>query len=249
MIKRIVKSINLEYTGQNMNLPKDLNDKIEDFWRKAIIETPTLYNGEDYSVENVIETENEIIMKVSKTNYAHYLYDESIGIDDEKYRCICPWSGILFITNDNYWVFGQASEKTSFPNGFQISGGGIDKKDIYNSKIDLTQNLKRELKEEMNLNLDEIKYEFKYIEYPGKKRNAYGFIAVGQLNMSKKELQKHFIQYCKYLENNNLEIEFNNLIYLKKGNAVKELDTYTNPKRVYLRELISKVEVDEIIKT
>ena len=53
----------------------------------------------------------------------------------------------------------------------------------------------------------------------------------------------------KYLENNNLEIEFNNLIYLKKGNAVKELDTYTNPKRDYLRELISNVEVDEIIKT
>lgn len=249
MIKRIVKSINLEYTGLNMNLPKDLNDKIEDFWSKAIIETPTLYNGEDYSVENVTETENEIIMKVSKTNYAHYLYDERIGIDDEKYRCICPWSGILLITNDNYWVFGQASEKTSFPNGFQISGGGIDKKDIYNSKIDLTQNLKRELVEEMNLNLDEIKYEFKYIEYPDEKRNAYGFIAVGQLNMSKKELQKHFIQYCKYLENNNLEIEFNNLIYLKKGNAVKELDTYTNPKRDYLRELISNVEVDEIIKT
>lgn len=249
MIKRIVKSINLEYTGQNMNLPKDLNDKIEDFWSKAIIETPTLYNGEDYSVENVTEKENEIIMKVSKTNYAHYLYDERIGIDDKKYRCICPWSGILLITNDNYWVFGQASEKTSFPNGFQISGGGIDKKDIYNSKIDLTQNLKRELAEEMNLNLDEIKYEFKYIEYPDEKRNAYGFIAVGQLNMSKKELQKHFIQYCKYLENNNLEIEFNNLIYLKKGNAVKELDTYTNPKRDYLRELISNVEVDEIIKT
>ena len=249
MIKRIVKSINLEYTGQNMNLPKDLNDKIEDFWSKAIIETPTLYNGEDYSVENVTEKENEIIMKVSKTNYAHYLYDERIGIDDEKYRCICPWSGILLITNDNYWVFGQASEKTSFPNGFQISGGGIDKKDIYNSKIDLTQNLKRELAEEMNLNLDEIKYEFKYIEYPDEKRNAYGFIAVGQLNMSKKELQKHFIQYSKYLENNNLEIEFNNLIYLKKGNAVKELDTYTNPKRDYLRELISNVEVDEIIKT
>ena len=34
------------------------------------------------------EKENEIIFKVSKTNYAHYLYDERIGIDDEKYRCI-----------------------------------------------------------------------------------------------------------------------------------------------------------------
>ena len=242
MIKRIMKSINLEYTGQNINLPKNLNDKIEEFWSKAIIETPSLYNGEYFSVEKAIETDNEIIMKVSKTNYAHYLYDERIGINDEKYRCICPWSGILLITNDNYWVFGQASKKTSFPNGFQISGGGIDKKDIYNTKIDLTQNLKRELKEEMNLNLDEINYKFQYIEYPNKRRNAFGFIAVGKLNMSKKELQNHFIQYCKYLKNNNIEIEFNNLIFLKKGNAVKELDTYINPKREYLRELISKVD-------
>ena len=60
--------------------------------------------------------------------------------------------------------------------------------------------------------------------------------------MSKKELQNHFIQYSKYLENNNLEIEFNNLIFLKNGNAVKELDTYSNPKREYLRELISEVD-------
>ena len=193
MIKRIVKSINLEYTGQNLNLPKSLNDKIEDFWSKAIIETPMLYNGEYFAVEEAVETENEIIMKVSKTNYAHYLYDERIGIDDEKYRCICPWSGILLLTNDNYWVFGEASEKTSFPNGFQISGGGIDKKDITGLNTDLIQNLKRELKEEMNLNLDEIDYKFQYIEYPNKKRNAYGFIAVGKLNMSKKELQNHFI--------------------------------------------------------
>lgn len=59
MIKRIVKSINLEYTGQNMNLPKDLNDKIKIFWSKAIIETPTLYNGEDYAVEDVTEKEND----------------------------------------------------------------------------------------------------------------------------------------------------------------------------------------------
>ena len=215
MIKKITKSINLEYTGQTINLPKELYETIQKFWSNTIRETPTLYNGEDFAVEEITEKENEIIMKVSKTNYAHYLYDERIGIDDEKYRCICPWSGILLITNDNYWVFGQASEKTSFPNGFQISGGGIDRKDIYNTKIDLTQNLKRELKEEMNLNLDEIKYEFQYIEYPDDKRNAYGFIAIGYLNMTKNELQNHFKQYKEFLEKNNLEVEFNNLILFK----------------------------------
>ncbi len=242
MIKELTKTISLQYTEQSINLPSDLKEKIQEFWDLAVKENPALYNGEYYAVEKIEETENKITMRVLKTSYSHYLYDERIGIDDEKYRCICPWSGILLLTNDNYWVFGQASEKTSFPNGFQISGGGIDKKDIYNTKIDLTQNLKRELKEEMNLNLDEIKYEFKYIEYPDEKRNAYGFIAIGKLNMTKNELQNHFKQYKEFLEKNDLEVEFNNLIYLKRGNAVKELDTYNNPKRNYLHELISKVE-------
>ena len=116
MIKRIVKSTKLEYTGKMIKLPEDLNKKIQDFWSSAVKKTPTLYNGEDYGVEDVKETENEIIMKVAKTNYSHYLYDERVGISNEKYRCITPWGGILLLTNDNYWVFGQASEETSFPN-------------------------------------------------------------------------------------------------------------------------------------
>ena len=242
MIKEMTKTINLQYTGQTINLPKDLKEKIQEFWDLAIKETPTLYNGEYYAVEEVEETENEITLRVLKTSYSHYLYDERTGIDDEQYRCNIPWSGILLLTKDNYWVFGQSSKDTSFPDGFQISGGGIDRKDISGSNIDLIQNLKRELKEEMNLDLDEIEYNFKYIEYPTKRRNAYGFIAIGKLNMSKDELFNHFEQYKEYLKQNHLEVEFNNLIFLKKGNAIKELDKYTNPKRVYLRELISKVE-------
>ena len=67
MIKRITKPINLEYTDQIINLPDDLNERIRNFWSEAIKETPTLYNGEDFSVEEVIESEDRIIMKVSKS--------------------------------------------------------------------------------------------------------------------------------------------------------------------------------------
>ena len=244
MIKRIIKPIKIEYTEKNINLPENLREKIQEFWKDAILETPTLYDGEDFAVEEFKETDNEIIMKIAKTDYSHYLYDERVGINNEKYRCIKPWSGILLLTSDNYWVFGQTSENTSFPNGFQIFGGGIDKKDISEMKVDLVQNLRRELKEEVNLDLDKIKYEFQYIEFPSKKRNAYGFIAIGKLNMSKDELQKHFEQYKKYLSNNNLEIEFSKLIFLRKGNAFQELDSYNNPKREYLRELLSEVDYE-----
>ena len=63
----------------------------------------------------------------------------------------------------------------SFPHGLQIPGGGIDIKDIKNEMIDITLNIKRELKEELNLNLDDIKYKIEFIEYPSQTRNAYGF--------------------------------------------------------------------------
>ena len=52
------------YVGQTRNGIARLDDhnRSKDFWNKAIIETPTLYNGEDYAVEYVIEKENEIIL-------------------------------------------------------------------------------------------------------------------------------------------------------------------------------------------
>jgi putative hydrolase of the HAD superfamily len=246
MIKRNNRSINLQYTGKVKNLPEELQEKINNFWDKATQENPNLYNGEDYVVDEVIDDGNQTTMKISKSNYAHYLYDERVGIEDEIYRSITPWSGILLLTNDNYWVCGQMDKTTSYPEGFQIPGGGFDKKEFNGTHIDLVQNLRRELKEEVNLNLDDVEYEFKYIECPTNKRNAYGFLAIGKIDMTKDELSNHFIEYKKYLEENNLEVEFDKLIFFKKGNAVNELDSYNNPKRPYLRELL--FESDNEIK-
>ena len=246
MIKRIEKNFKLLYDDRVIDLPEDLKEKIKIFWKQCVEENPTLYNGDDYVVEKYEENEDEIVMHVVKSTFSHYLYDERVGIEDEIYRSITPWSGILLLTNDNFWVCGQMNKTTSYPEGFQIPGGGFDKKEFIGTHIDLVQNLKRELKEEVNLNLDDVDYEFKYIECPTKKRNVYGFLAIGNINMSKNELLNHFEDYKKYLEDNNLEVEFDNLVFFRKGNAVNELDSYNNPKRPYLRELL--FEADNEIK-
>lgn len=96
----------------------------------------------------------------------------------------------------------------------------------------------RELKEELNLNLDHIQYEMKYLECPTEKRSVYGFIATGKLDMSKEELNIYFENYKKYLKVNDLELEFSRLIFLNKSKAIQELDKLDNPKREYLRDLI-----------
>ena len=141
-------------------------------------------------------------MHVVKSNYAHYLYNERVGIPELKYKCISPWSGLLPLTNDGYWVVGQMAKTTSFAGGFQIPGGCVDKKDIKDNKIDMYENLKREVREEINLDLDKINFEFEFLECPTEKRNVYGFLAIGKLDMSKDEMQKHFDEYnhkSKYL--------------------------------------------------
>ncbi len=241
-IVKIEKPIILKFEDRKINLPIKLKEEIENFWNNAIKENPNLYNGQDYIVEKVKETEKNIEMLVVKSNYAHYLYDERIGITKEEYRCCSPWGGILLLTKDDYFVIGEMNSTTSVPYGLQISGGGIDSTDIENGVINIESNIKRELKEELNLKLDDIDYKIEFIEYPSKTRNAYGFIAIGKINQTKDELNQNFKQYKEYLINNNLELEFNKLIFLKKQTAVQELDKLPNYKRPYLRDLIKEAE-------
>lgn len=239
-IVRIKKPIILKFEDREIKLPDELRENINRFWKSAIEENPNLYNGEDFVVETVNETDDNIQMIVTKSSYAHYLYDERVGIKDERYRCCSPWGGILLVTSDDYFVVGEMDKTTSIPYGLQISGGGIDVADIENGIVNINSNIKRELKEELNLNLDDIDYKIEFIEYPSETRNAYGFLAIGKMSKTKDELQQYFEEYKEYLISNSLEVEFNRLIFLKKENAVQELDNLSNFKRPYLRDLIKE---------
>lgn len=237
-IERINKPIILKFEDREINLPIKLKHSIDGFWTEATKKNQNLYNGQDYVVETVKENNEKIEMIVIKSNYAHYLYDERIGIKEEKYRSCSPWGGILLLTQDNYFVIGEMDKKTSIPYCLQIPGGGIDVKDIENGIINIESTIKRELKEELNINLEDIEYKMSFIEYPTKMRNAYGFIATGKINSTKTELEDSFEKYKEYLIKNNLEVEFSKLFFLKSENALEELDKLPNYKRPYLKELL-----------
>lgn len=239
-IVKINKPIVLKFEDREINLPQELKEKIKVFWADAIKENPHLYNGPDYAVESVTETEKYIEMLVVKTNYAHYLYNERVGINEQKYRCCVPWGGILLLTNDNYFVVGQMNETTSVPHMLQIPGGGIDAKDIESGKINIYSNIERELKEEFNLNLEDISYKLEFLEIPDETRNAYGFLAIGKIDKTKDELENHFESYKKFLMQNGLEVEFDKMVFLKKENALQELDALPNDKRPYFRDLLKE---------
>lgn len=240
VVKKIEKKIILKFEDRVINLPNDIKLNIDDFWKVAKKENKNLYNGEDFVVEKVTQNDEIIEFTILKTSYSHYLYDERVGIKKEKCRCLCPWAGILLITNDDYFVIGEMNKTTSVPYCLQIPGGGIDSCDIKKGIINVDLTIKRELKEELNLDLEDIDYNLKFIEYPDAKRNTYGFIAIGKIDKNKNELNKHFLKYKKHLKENNLDIEFDKLVFLKKENAMQELELYNNSKRPYLKNLVSE---------
>lgn len=235
------KKLEIFSNDEKINLPEDLKHKIDENWNEFIKQTPELWNGEVIYVNNVTESENEIKIYCKKTNYSHYLYDQRIGCPKE-YGSYELSAGILLETLDGYYVIGKLAETTSLPNGLTIQGGGIDKKDISNGKINVISTMERELKEEINIDLknkNQVEtYEVKFISPPIDKIKTYEVCGKAKLNFTAEEVKEHYKKYENYLKENNLEIEYKELLFLKKDTAYEELIKMNNPKRKYLVELI-----------
>lgn len=125
----------------------------------------------------------------------------------------------------------------------QVTGGGIDKSDAINGKIDVEQTIVREAREKLKIDLEDRKNvlynKISYI-YVSKENEQPGvqLFSKAKTKMTVEEVKNHFESYYRYLKENNLEVEFKKLHFLKKENAIKELEQLNNPKRNYLMPLL-----------
>lgn len=239
---KLHKGLEIVKGEKDIELPKDIVEKIEIFWQKQVEENPYLFNGEVWSVTKFEELEDRLRLTVQKTNYAHYLYDERIGLEGNL-GCYNLNGGILLETLDKKYIVGEMAETTSYPKGLQIPGGNLDQNDIKeDGTVDLIGNIARELQEELNLDLFDKSiiqsYKMQYMELPEGKRHAYSPKLKGFLEMTSKEMKDYYEKYKTYLKETNKEVEFAKLYFIDKENAVAELDALDNPKRPYLRNLL-----------
>ena len=236
------KKLEIIRDSENVVLPKDIVEKIKIFWQKQVEENPHLFNGEVWSVTKFEELEDKFRLTVQKTNYAHYLYDERVGVEGDL-ACYNLNGGILLETLDKKYIVGEMNETTSYPKGLQIPGGNLDQNDIKkDGSVDLIGNIARELQEELNLNLFDSSivqsYKMQYMELPEGRRHSYSPKLKGLLKMTSEEMKDYYEKYKEYLEETNQEVEFAKLHFINKENAVTELDSLDNPKRPYLRNLL-----------
>lgn len=231
---------------EEYELPEDLKTAIMEHWNNALKSGANLWNGDMLCVTDINIDENEVTLICKKSDYAHYLYEERIGCIDG-YRCRNLYASCVLETIDGYLIWGELASNMSYPHVIQLVGGGIEKKDIKNGKIDILNTIRRETKEELNIDLDDkinIKFnklKYLYVSENGEQPGVAVFTKA-VINKTAQELQEHFNKYNTYLAENGLEQEFERLHFIKTETAVADMGKLSNPKRFYIDSVLSAEE-------
>lgn len=236
------KKIQAKLKDEIIQLPIELKEKIKESFEEIKKSGANIWNGEVLCVSKCDIEDDKVKIFCKKSNYAHYLYGERNGCPKE-YECKNLSAGCLLETIDGYYIVGELDESTSYPTMLQLTGGEVEKRDIVNEKIDVEQTIIRETMEELRINLNDQKRilynKINYI-YVSEKDEQPGVtvFSKAKINMTAEEMKRYFEDYYKYLKENNLEIEFKKLHFLKKEDAVEELKKIDNPRRNYLIPLL-----------
>lgn len=236
------KKLLVRYYSEELNLPNSIKEEIDKNWDEFIKENPSLWNGNIACVSQIKIDDNHVEIICKKSTYAHYLYQERVGLPKE-YECRNISAGSLLETNDGYFVLCELDDNTSFPKVLQIPGGNIDKKDMENNEINCLKTIIRETKEEVNINLDDknIVKEYKInglYDADEEAQPGVRVFAIVKLNINRDEMEKHFEKYYEWLIHNDGELEIKKLHFLHKNNSLEEFEKLNNPKRSYLKLLL-----------
>jgi len=236
------KKINVIVEAGELELPEELRRGILENFEAMKKSGANIWNGPVLGVSTVDVGTSEVNLICQKTDYAHYLYGEKIGCPPG-YECRNLSAGCFLETADGYYVIGELDDTTSYPTVLQTTGGGIDKKDIVDGRINVEQTILREALEELNIDLNDrnmvLYNRLSYLFVSGENEQpGVQIFSKAQIRMTASQMERYFQEYNKYLRENDLEVEFKKLHFLKKEKALEELENLGNPKRAYLKALI-----------
>ena len=193
------KDVNIIIKDEQVELPESLRKKVLENFKNMKKSGANIWNGNLLCVSDVDIGRSTVNLICKKSDYAHYLYGEHIGCPIEyEYRNLS--AGCFLETIDGYYIIGELDDTTSYPNMLQTTGGGIDKKDISNGKIDVEQTITREALEELNINLNDrnivLYNKLNYLFISGENEQpGVQVFSKAQIKMTAKEMKKHFEEY------------------------------------------------------
>ena len=215
---RLEKKLEVVFTGQKFDLPDGLQGLIDDYWDSLLRKGNTYTRGEVFTISDIEEAENVTTVMVELSDYAHYLYTKRVGLSEE-YACKNLHTSCLIEASDGVLIFGRMGRQTSVPGNTQCVGGGLDKDDIRGTVIDLEHNIRKELSEEVGIDVDSedlvTDFGIRYLRYDSR-INSIAAIFMLKLSIPSREFADRYDRFELALREDGEIPEFESLIYVSK---------------------------------
>ncbi len=154
-LEKIPTNIRINVLDKQVDLPGEIRTKINQYWEN--INRKGIFNrGKVFSIDQVQEDEKNLLISLTHTDYAHFLYSRKTELPSQ-YDCIVVYPATLILTSDQYIVFGHMNEGTANPDRIQFAAGGLDENDLEEGHISIHKNIEREIQEELGIDLTKTK--------------------------------------------------------------------------------------------
>jgi 8-oxo-dGTP pyrophosphatase MutT (NUDIX family) len=243
-INRIPTEVKITVSEDNMYLPLSLQESINSYWESLIENGKTFHRGDIFSIKDIKETKNELIVTLHKTDFAHFIYAKHCNIH-EKYKCSTIVANGLILTKDNYYILGQMNKQTANPGLVQFIAGGIDGNDIKGDKVDIFGSLIRETKEEIGIDLNDrslvLKVEPRYIVH----WRSVALVYLIQLDIDSSEFRTRYQQFEILLNGQGITPEFSSIVLLSADyESVSDFLEFDDRPKLDFLSLVLKNEMN-----
>ena len=239
------ENLKVIFTQKKFVLSPELQNEVDNYWNELIKKDNKYTRGEVFTLSDIKKSGDKTLINVDLSDYAHYLYTRRIGLSDEN-ACKNLHTSCLIETSDNVLVFGRMGNQTSVPGNLQCVGGGLDGEDVRGNTLDLEHNSKKELLEEVGVDVDKGKmvndFGIKYLRHDSK-LHSVAAIFILKLKITAKEFSDLYAKFETQIIADGKSPEFGELVYLSK-NKLALNNFYEKEKKYfdgYLLPLLQEV--------
>lgn len=242
LIEKVPDKVSIVFNGSRFKASKILSIKINNHWESLVKKGKKFTRGNVYTIKKIRKNSKELNIELTLTDYAHFLYSIYSSNLKAISKCRVVSTSALIETRDKYFIFGEMNKNTFMPGRIQCSGGGLDENDLENGSINFVKNIKKEVYEELGLNISDSKIvKKKYVKYIGcgGKNNFIIIIFKIDLSIDSHRVKKIFKDYTDKLKSDNIEPEFKKLFIAKKDfKIIEKIQSDKRDKADYVIPLI-----------
>ncbi|NLH80980.1 MAG: hypothetical protein GX458_09090 [Phyllobacteriaceae bacterium] len=147
----LVRAIDLR-VGEPLGLTPDLAEAVAAHWRAATAANPALWNGSAFLFEAVAIVDGVFSARARPTNFATLLYRLRVGFERPATAHVFPVAAVT--SRDGRLLIGRQGRDGANAGLVYPPSGSFDAMDVVDGRLDPVANMRRELAEEVGLDLD-----------------------------------------------------------------------------------------------